>query len=133
MNRGNEIKLTLWGSIANEIDDNHFKRNPRPFIIVATCLTVKTIKGQHWASRRSVVEPQSVAGSWQLIIKVAGFKNQKKKERCAYVYEAINPQGVGMFFGVNSNLARTATGCLLEVVVEANLTASNHGFNEFCS
>ena len=62
MNRRNEIKLTLGGPIANEIDDSHFKRNPGPFIIVATCL------------------------------------------------------------------ARTATGCLLEAVVEANLTTSNHGF-----
>ena len=62
MNRRNEIKHTLGGPIANEIDDSHFKRNPGPFIIVATCL------------------------------------------------------------------ARTATGCLLEAVVEANLTTSNHGF-----
>ena len=50
MNRGNEIKLTLWGPVADEIDDNLFKRNPWPFIIVATCLTVKTIKGQYIVS-----------------------------------------------------------------------------------
>lgn len=31
-----------------------------------------------------------------------------------------------MFFGDNNSLARTAIGCLLEVVVEASLTATNH-------
>ena len=32
-----------------------------------------------------------------------------------------------MFFGVNSSLARTAPGVLLEAVVEAGLIAENHG------
>ena len=50
MNRWNEIKLTLWGPVANEIDDNLLKRNPWPFIIVATCLIVKTFKGQYIVS-----------------------------------------------------------------------------------
>ena len=31
-----------------------------------------------------------------------------------------------MFFGVNNSLARTAIRCLLEAVVEAHLTATNH-------
>lgn len=59
--------------------------------------------------------------------KVAGFRNKKKK-MCAYVYEAVNPQGVGVFFGVNSSLTRTTIGCLLEAVVEASLIATNHDF-----
>ena len=42
LNRGNEIKLTLWGSVVNQIEDNFFTENPGPFIIIATCLTVKT-------------------------------------------------------------------------------------------
>ena len=50
MNRGNKIKLTLWGPVANDIDDNLFKMNPGPFIIVATGLTVKTFKGQYIVS-----------------------------------------------------------------------------------
>ena len=82
-----------------------------------------------WASRRSVVEPQSAAGPGQLIIKVAGFINKKKK-RSAYVYEAINPQGVCVFFGVNSSVARTATGCLLEAVLEASLTTTTHNLQQ---
>ena len=32
-----------------------------------------------------------------------------------------------MFFGVNSSLARTTPGVLLEAVVEAGLIAENHG------
>ena len=71
---------------------------------------------------------QSAAGPWQLIIKVAGFRN-KKKNRRAYVYEAVNIQGDCMFFGVNSSLARTAPGVLLEAVVEACLIAENHGLH----
>ena len=45
LNRGNEIKLTLWGSIANQVEES-FTENPGPFIIIATCLTVKTFKGK---------------------------------------------------------------------------------------
>ena len=46
LNRGNEIKLTLWGLVANEVEDSFFTENPGPFIIIATCLTVKTFKGK---------------------------------------------------------------------------------------
>ena len=46
MNRGNEIKLTLWGLVANEVEESFFTENPSPFIIIATCLTVKTFKGK---------------------------------------------------------------------------------------
>ncbi|XP_050262353.1 uncharacterized protein LOC126706841 isoform X2 [Quercus robur] len=51
--QGDKIKLTLWGPVANEIDDNLFKRNPGPFIIVATCLIVKTFKGEYNLSSTS--------------------------------------------------------------------------------
>lgn len=65
---------------------------------------------------------QSMAGSWQLIIKVAGFRN-KKKNRRAYVFEAVNMLEVSMFFSVNSSLARIVPRVLLEAVVEACLIA----------
>ena len=84
--------------------------NPMQVILMAQSLSCRykeafTEQSCHtWASRRSVVEPQSAAGPGQLIIKVAGFINKKKK-RSAYVYEAINPQGVYVFFGVNSSVA----------------------------
>ncbi|KAF3951773.1 hypothetical protein CMV_022613 [Castanea mollissima] len=41
---GNEIKLTLWGSVANQVEESFFTVNPSPFIIIATCLIVKTFK-----------------------------------------------------------------------------------------
>ena len=28
LNKGNEIKLTLWGSVVNQIEDNFFTENP---------------------------------------------------------------------------------------------------------
>ncbi|KAK9995595.1 hypothetical protein SO802_020281 [Lithocarpus litseifolius] len=75
------------------------------------------------------VESQSAAGLWQLILKVAGFRN-KRKNRCAYVYEAVNLQGACVLFGVSSSVTRTALGVLLEAVVEACFTASNHGLQQ---
>lgn len=79
----------------------------------------------NWVPRPDV-EPQSTAGPWQLIIKVVGFRNKRKK-RCAYVYEAVNPQGECVCFGVSNSLARTALGVMLEAVVEGCFTAINHG------
>ena len=76
--------------------------------------------------RESPSPVQSVAGSWQLIIKVTGFRD-KKKNRSAFVYEAVNLQGVRVFLGVNSSLAGTTLCFLLEAVVEACLTAKHHG------
>ena len=35
-----------------------------------------------------------------------------------------------VFFGVNSSVARTATGCLLEAVVEASLTTTAHNLQQ---
>lgn len=80
-------------------------------------------------SRRPATKAQSVAGQRQVIIKIAGFKNKKMK-RSAHVYEAINSRGIRVFFGISSSLVRTATGVLLEAVVEVSLSATNHGFQQ---
>ena len=79
-------------------------------------------------SRRAEPPTQSAAGPLQLIIKVASFRN-KKKNRRAYVYEVVNIQGDRMFFGINSSLARTTSGILLEFVVEACLIAKHHSLH----
>ena len=50
--------------------------------------------------------PQTAAGQWQLIIKIAGAW-RKKAKRCAYAYEAKNLQGDIMFCGAASSLARS--------------------------
>jgi len=78
--------------------------------------------------RKSPSPVQFAAGSWQLIIKVSGFRD-RKKNRSAFVYEAVNLQGVRVFFGVNSSLADTPLGFFLKAVVEACLTAKHHGFS----
>ena len=45
-NRGNKIRLTLWGSIANQVEGNFCTDNAGPVIIVVTSLIVKTFKGK---------------------------------------------------------------------------------------
>ena len=56
-----------------------------------SCRYKSSFTAQEYLTRVSNrdVEPQSAAGSWQLILKVTGFRN-KRKNRCAYVYEAVN-------------------------------------------
>ena len=123
---------TMW-THRNKVVHDGITPNPMQVILMAQSLSCRYKEAfteqscQSGTSRRPAVEPQSAAGPWQLIIKVAGSRNKKKKRR-AYAYEAINPQGVGVFVGVNSSTARTATGCLLEAVVEASLTAIAHNF-----
>jgi hypothetical protein len=46
-NRENKIRLTLWGSIANQVEDNFCIDNTGPVIIVVTSLIVKTFKGKN--------------------------------------------------------------------------------------
>lgn len=55
------------------------------------------------------------------------IQKQEEEEVCIYVYEAVNPQGECVCFGVSNSLARTALGVMLEAVVEACFTAINHG------
>ena len=123
---------TMW-THRNKVVHDGIIPNPMQIILMAqslSCRYKETFTEQSCHSgtpRRPVVEPQSAVGPWQLIIKVAGSRYKKKKRR-AYAYEAINTQGVGVFSGVNSSIARTTTGCLLEAVVEASLTATAHNF-----
>ena len=126
---------TMW-THQNKVVHDGITPNPMQVILMAQSLSCRYKEAfteescQSGTSRRPAVEPQSASGPWQLIIKVAGSRNKKKKRR-AYAYEAINPQGVGVFVGVNSSTARTATGCLLEAVVEASLQLLITS-NEFC-
>ena len=108
---------TVWNH-RNKVVHEGIIPNPLQVILTAQSLSCKYEESltrqsnSNMHSRRLAAEAQSAAGPWQLIIKIAGYKNKKMK-RSAYVYEAINSQGVGLFFGVSSNLARTATGVLL--------------------
>ena len=76
---------------------------------------------------RPAVEPQFAAGPWQLIIKISSSRSRKQRRR-AYTYEAINPLGARVFFGVNSSISKTTTGCLLDAMVETSLIVTAHNF-----
>ncbi|KAF3962232.1 hypothetical protein CMV_013230 [Castanea mollissima] len=78
-------------------------------------------------SRSPNTRQQPTARDWNLIIKVATTKNRRQ---CRYgiVYEALTLHGENVFFGVASTTARTATGALLEAVIEAGLAAKAQGF-----
>ena len=122
---------TIWNH-RNQVVHEGISHDPMKVILMVQTLSCRYSnafsdqQNSNLLSSRSKPPTQSAAGPWQLIIIVAGFRN-KKKNRRAYVYEAVNIQGDCMFFGVNSSLARTAPGVLLEAVVEAGLIAENHG------
>ena len=62
-----------------------------------------------------------------MIVKLAGAR-RKKPNRWSSAYEAITRQGDSLFYGVNSSVADTTCGALLDAMVEAALKAKNHGF-----
>ena len=64
---------------------------------------------------------KSVAGDWQIIIKIVNSRS-KKYHRYGTVYEGLTVQGGKVFFGAISSNARTSIGALLEVMLEAVLT-----------
>nr|XP_023918689.1 uncharacterized protein LOC112030231 [Quercus suber] len=78
--------------------------------------------------RRPQPNHYSPSGQWQLIVKIVGARSRKQK-RWSYAYEAITRQGDSLFYGVNSNVADTTSGALLDAMVEAALKAKNHGFH----
>ena len=55
------------------------------------------------------------------------INRNKKPQRRAYAFVAVNIQGIEMFSGVNFSLANTAIGALLEAMMEAGIIAKNYG------
>ncbi|KAF3975213.1 hypothetical protein CMV_001525 [Castanea mollissima] len=70
---------------------------------------------------------QLVAGPWQIILKITGARCNRTK-RCSFAHEAVNMQGVCVFFGVASSAARSKGGVMLEAMVDAAIRAKHHGF-----
>ncbi|KAL0009418.1 hypothetical protein SO802_010920 [Lithocarpus litseifolius] len=70
---------------------------------------------------------QPVAGPWQIILKITRARCNRTK-RCSFAYEAVNMQGVSMFFGVACSTARSKGGAMFEAMVEAAIRAKHHGF-----
>ena len=67
------------------------------------------ISGRWSASDQILTGRQSVAGDWQIIIKLVDSKS-RKLHRYGTAYEALTVQGERMFFGAISSNARTSTG-----------------------
>ena len=62
-----------------------------------------------------------------MIVKLVGAKS-RKPNRWSSAYEAITRQGDSLFYGVNSCVAGTVGGALLDAMVEAAIKTKNHGF-----
>ena len=69
----------------------------------------------------------SLSGQWQLIVKLVGAKS-RKPNRWSSAYEAITRQRDSLFYSVNSCVAGTVGGALLDAMVEAAIKTKNHGF-----
>ncbi|KAF3946252.1 hypothetical protein CMV_027461 [Castanea mollissima] len=70
---------------------------------------------------------QPVASPWQIILKVSGARLNRTR-RYSFAYEAVNMQGVIVFFGVASSAARSKGGAMFEAMVDAAIRAKHHGF-----
>ena len=45
--RGKEIRLSLWGTSVWQIDEDVYKNNPGPFVLIATSTIVKSFGGKY--------------------------------------------------------------------------------------
>ena len=72
---------------------------------------------------------QSVAGDWQIVIKIVNSRS-RKYHRYGTVYEGLIAQGGRCFFGAISSNARRSTRALLEAMLEAVLAAKSQGFQK---
>ena len=45
--RGKEIRLSLWGTTIWQINEDVYKNNPRPFVLIATSTIVKSFGGKY--------------------------------------------------------------------------------------
>ena len=81
--------------------------------------------------RRPQPDHYSSSGQWQLIVKLAGARS-RKPNRWSSAYEAITRQGDSLFYGVNSSVADTTCGALLDAMVEAALKENTMVSSLFC-
>jgi hypothetical protein len=50
------MQTTLWGSTALQIDDDFYKNNPGPFIVIITSTMVKTFRGKFSINNLETIE-----------------------------------------------------------------------------
>ncbi|XP_050278159.1 uncharacterized protein LOC126719671 [Quercus robur] len=136
MNYLQALFTTLWSiwNHRNKVVHEGISPNPMNVILMAQSLSCRYKDAfseqlsSNQSPRISTTPVQSAAGSWQLIIKVTGFRD-KKRNRSAFGFEAVNIQGESVFLAVNSSLVGAVEEFLLEAVVDACLTAKYHGFH----
>ncbi|KAL0001429.1 hypothetical protein SO802_015210 [Lithocarpus litseifolius] len=84
-----------------------------------------------WTYRNRVVHEGIVPNPMEVILTaklyLAGARCNRTK-RYSFAYEAINMQGVSVFFGVACSIARSKGGAMFEAMVEATIRAKQHGF-----
>lgn len=104
MNDLQSLFTTLWTiwNHKNRVVHEGISPNPMQVFLMVQSLSCRysnvfsNQQNSNLFSRRPAPPTQSTAGPWQLIIKVARFRNKKKNEK-AYVYEAVNLQGARVF------------------------------------
>ena len=108
------IFINLWAIWKHRNLVVHEGKDPNPIEVVLMVQTLSCRYKDYYTAQPtnnkhtkcSNPGPQTAAGQWQLIIKIAGAW-RKKAKRCAYAYEAKNLQGDIMFCGAASSLARS--------------------------
>ena len=126
------IVLWLIWNHRNRVLHQGFNLNPLEVILIAknlSCKYRKSYAGQLHHTRKFRATKSAhltIAGQYQLIIKLAKAR-RKKPQRRAYAFVAVNMQGAEMFSGVNCSLTNTAIRALLEAMMEIGIIAKNYG------
>ena len=66
--------------------------------------------------------------NWQVILKVAAYKNKRSK-KCGFAFEALNQEGVNLFSGGSSCGKKNHYLAIQDAVSEAVFMAKELGFN----
>ena len=108
---------SIW-TYRNRVVHEETDPNPMDVILTAQALSYryKVASNHQSLYNKNLGRPklmqQSVASPWQNILIITGARCNRTK-KCSFAYEAINMQGVSVFFGVASSVARSKGGqCL---------------------
>ena len=128
------IFTTLWTFWFHRNMVVHEGKQPNPMGVILTAQTLSCRYKEAFSSQpnpyircsRLSNEPNTVAGQWQLLIKIVRTRNSRLN-KSAWAYEAKDHEGVIIFYGVASSKASTTNGAVQEAL-EAVIIVKNHGF-----
>ena len=109
--------------------------NPKEVILIAQSFICRyqeafsTDRQQSISPRHQHVQ-KFTNQNWQIILKVAAFKNDKTK-RSGFAYQALNQEGVNIFSGGSSCGKKKHYLALQDAVSEVVFKAKELGFREF--